>query len=94
MAEGVTCLVPEVATAPTPLSIETAVALLVHQVSVAEAPAVMVVGAAEIVAVGAGVPPRLHCCCRRHRRNPAKQENEAAEKQEERRGRRRRSDDR
>jgi hypothetical protein len=54
---GVTARLPLAATAPRPWSIETVVALAVVQVSVADCPAVIAVGAADNEAVGpTGMP--------------------------------------
>lgn len=52
VAVGLTVIDPEAATVPIPL-METVVAFVVAQVSVAELPAVIVVGDADSVAVGA-----------------------------------------
>jgi len=57
VAVGETEALPDVGLAPTPLSIETEVAFVVDHVRVELCPAVMVVGLAERVAVGAGVLP-------------------------------------
>ncbi len=53
MAVGVTALLPEVETAPMPLSMVTDVALVLDQVRVEDWPAEMLVGFAVIVTVGA-----------------------------------------
>ena len=53
VAVGLTDLVPDVATAPMPLSIVTDVAFVLDQVSVDDCPEVMLVGFAVMVTVGA-----------------------------------------
>src|SRR5947209_1599277 len=55
VAAGLTPIDPLTGWLPTPLSIDTVVALLLVQVSVDDWPALIDVGAAENVAVGAGV---------------------------------------
>jgi hypothetical protein len=55
VAVGLTDLVPDVPTAPIPLSIVTEVAFVLDQVNVDDCPEVMVVGLADSVTVGAPV---------------------------------------
>jgi hypothetical protein len=52
---GLTAFVPDALTAPIPLSIETDVAFVLDHVNVDDCPAVMLVGLAVIVTVGAPV---------------------------------------
>jgi len=59
---GLTPTEPDVGLLPTPLSIETVVALVVVQVSVDDWPELIDVGAAENVAVGAGCPTVTVTC--------------------------------
>ena len=55
LALGVTVTLPDVATVPMPLSMDTAEALVVDQVKVAVCPALMLAGLAEKLMVGGGV---------------------------------------
>ena len=59
---GLTPTEPDVGLLPTPLSIETVVALVVVQVSVDDWPEAIDVGAAENVAAGAGCPTVTVTC--------------------------------